>query len=221
MFLAVDTSTTQIGLALFDGSQVISEYAWRSGQRHTVELAPAVADLLTRCGLAINDINALGVALGPGSFTSLRVGLAFVKGLALARHIPLIGIPTLDILAKAQPASKLPLAVALQAGRGRFALGWYKSSKKGWQAQGEGHVVTLEALLVEVQSPSMICGEFSAEARQVILTNKNARLVTPANSVRRPAVLAELAWARWQNGEVDDEASLAPIYLHAAEPIAS
>ena len=221
MLLAVDTSTTQIGLALFDGSQIISEYAWRSGQRHTVELAPAVADLLTRCGLAINDINALGVALGPGSFTSLRVGLAFVKGLALARHIPLIGIPTLDILAKAQPASKLPLAVALQAGRGRFALGWYKCSKKGWQAQGEARVVTLEALLAEVQSPSMICGEFSAEARQVILTNENSRLVTPANSVRRPAVLAELAWARWQTGEVDDEASLAPIYLHTAEPIAS
>jgi len=219
MLLAVDTSTAQMGLALFDGSQVISEYAWRSGHRHTVELAPAVADLLTRCGLTINDVNALGVALGPGSFTSLRVGLAFVKGLALARHIPLIGIPTLNILASAQPVSKLPLAIAIQAGRGRFALGWYKSSRKGWQAQGEARVVTLEALLAEVQSPTVICGEFPAEVRQVISANENARLATPASSVRRPAVLAELAWARWQNGEVDDEASLAPIYLHTAEPI--
>jgi tRNA threonylcarbamoyladenosine biosynthesis protein TsaB len=221
MLLAVDTSTMQIGLALYDGAQVISEYAWRSGQRHTVELAPAVADLLARCGLTITDVNALGVALGPGSFTSLRVGVAFVKGLALARHIPLIGIPTLNILAHAQPASKLPLAVAIQAGRGRFALGWYKSSKKGWQAQGEARVVTLEALLAEVQSPTVICGEFTAEARQVISTHENARLVTPAGAVRRPAVLAELAWARWQNGEVDDEAALAPIYLHTAEPIAA
>ena len=221
MLLAVDTSTTQMGLALFDGTQIISEYAWRSRQRHTVELAPAVADLLTRCGLTINDVDVLGVALGPGSFTSLRVGLAFVKGLALARHIPLIGIPTLNILAHAQPASKLPLAVAIQAGRGRFALGWYKSSKKGWQAQGEARVVTLEALMAEVQSPTVICGEFPAEARQVISANENARLVTPANSVRRPAVLAELAWTRWQNDEVDDEASLAPIYLHTGEPIAA
>lgn len=219
MILAVDTSTTQLGLALYDGAQVLAEYAWRSGHRHTVELAPATAELLARCDLTMQDVRALGVALGPGSFTSLRVGLAFTKGLALARHIPLIGIPTLDILAHAQPVSKLPLAVALQAGRGRFALGWYKVSRKRWQAQGEARVVNLEALLAEVKSPSLMCGEFTDEIRQKIMSNENARLVTPVNSVRRPAVLAELAWARWQSGDVDDDASLAPMYLHTAEPI--
>ena len=221
MLLAVDTSTTQMGLALYDGAQVVAEYAWRSGQRHTVELAPAIAELLARCALTMNDVNALGVALGPGSFTSLRVGLALVKGLALARHIPLIGIPTLDILARAQPSSKLPLAVAIQAGRGRFALGWYKVSRKQWQAQGEARVVTLEAIMAEAQSPLVMCGEFTDEIRQKIMLNENVRLVSPASSIRRPAVLAELAWARWQSGDVDDEASLAPVYLHVAEPIQS
>jgi tRNA threonylcarbamoyladenosine biosynthesis protein TsaB len=219
MLLAVDTSTTQLGLALYDGAQVISEYAWRSGHRHTVELAPATAELLARCGLSMEAVQALGVALGPGSFTSLRVGLAFVKGLAVARHIPLVGIPTLDVLAHAQPVSKLPLAVAIQAGRGRFALGWYKASRKGWQAQGKVRVVTLEVLLAELQIPCVVCGEFPAEVRQQILTQPEARLVSPAASVRRPAILAELAWARWQNGDTDEEASLAPIYLHIAEPI--
>ena len=219
MLLVVDTSTTQMGLALYDGAQVLGEYAWRSGQRHTVELAPAIADLLTRCALTINEVNALGVALGPGSFTSLRVGLALVKGLALARHIPLIGIPTLDTLAHAQPSSKLPLAVAIQAGRGRYALGWYKVSRKQWQAQGDARVVTLEALMAEVQSPSLLCGEFTDEIRQKIISNEYVQLVSPANSIRRPAVLAELAWKRWQNNDVDDEAVLAPIYLHVAEPI--
>jgi tRNA threonylcarbamoyladenosine biosynthesis protein TsaB len=221
MLLAVDTSTTQVGLALYDGAQVIGEFAWRSGQRHTVELAPAVAELLAHCALTMNDVNALGVALGPGSFTSLRVGLALVKGLALARHIPLIGIPTLDILAHAQPVSKLPLAVAIQAGRGRYALGWYKVSRKQWQAQGEARVVTLEALMADVQSPSVLCGEFTDEIRQKIVLNESVHLVSPVNSIRRPAVLAELAWARWQNNDVDDEAALAPIYLHVAEPIGS
>ena len=221
MLLAVDTSTAQIGLAIYDGAQVIGEYAWRSSQRHTVELAPAVSELLTRCGLTMDDIRALGVALGPGSFTSLRVGLALVKGLALARHIPLIGIPTLDVLANAQPSSKLPLAVAIQAGRGRFAVGWYKSSRNGWQAKGDARVVTVEAMIDEVKSPSNVCGEFTVEVRQKLENNEHVRLVSPAGSVRRPAVLAELAWARWQKGEVDDEASLAPIYLHVAEPIKS
>ena len=219
MLLAVDTSTTQIGLALFDGAQVIAEYAWRSGHRHTVELAPAAAELLARCDLSMEAVAALGVALGPGSFTSLRVGLAFVKGLAIARHIPLVGIPTLDILAHAQPISKLPLAVAIQAGRGRFALGWYKASRKRWRAQGDARVVTLEALLAELQNPCQVCGEFPAEVRQQISHPGGTQLVSPASSVRRPAVLAELAWARWQNGDTDEEASLAPIYLHIAEPV--
>jgi len=226
MLLAVDTSTTQMGLALYDGAQVLGEYAWRSGQRHTVELAPAVADLLARCAVTMDDITVLGVALGPGSFTSLRVGLALVKGLALSRHIPLIGIPTLDILAHAQPISELPLAVAIQAGRGRYALGWYKrsspadqASSKQWQAQGQARVVTLEALMADAQNPLVMCGEFTDDIRQKIMLNENIQLVSPANSIRRPAVLAELAWARWQNNDVDNEATLAPIYLHVAEAL--
>jgi len=214
MLLAVDTSTTQVGIALYDGAQVIGEFAWRSSQRHTVELAPAISDMLARCGLTMDDITALGVALGPGSFTSLRVGLALVKGLALSRQIPIIGIPTLDILARAQPPSELPLAVAIQAGRSRFALGWYKSSKGGWQAQGGERIATLDEINAEVQSPSNVCGEFSADERQKLSDNENIHLAVPSLSVRRPAILAELAWTRWETGTVDDPASLAPIYLH-------
>lgn len=219
MLLAVDTSTAQVGLAIYDGSQVIAEYAWRSSQRHTVELAPAISELLTRCGLTMDGVRALGVALGPGSFTSLRVGLALVKGLALARQLPLIGIPTLDILAAAQPSSKLPLAAVIQAGRGRLAFGWYKSSKNVWQAKGPARVVTLDALAAEIESPSILCGELTSEERQKLTKHANVHLASPAQAVRRPAVLAELAWRRWQSGHVDDEASLAPIYLHVAEPI--
>ena len=221
MLLAVDTSTAQVGLAIYDGSQVIGEYAWRStlGARHTVELAPAIFELLGRCGLKMEDVRALGVALGPGSFTSLRVGLSLVKGLALSRQLPLIGIPTLDILAAAQASSKLPLVVAIQAGRGRFAAGWYKRTKSGWRAKGSARVLTIEALINELSGPVILCGEFTAKERQVLAGNPEIQLASPAQAVRRPAVLAELAWARWQTGDVDDEATLAPIYLHVAEPV--
>jgi len=213
MLLAIDTSTAQVGLALYDGAQVIAEYAWRSKRRHTVELAPAISELLHRCGMMMDDVRVVGVALGPGSFTSLRVGLALAKGLALSKHIPLIGIPTLDILARAQPASRLPLAVAIRAGRSRFAVGWYKPSKKKWQAQGPARIATLEEILSGIKNPAIVCGEFTAGERRQ-LDHKDIHLASPPNSVRRPALLAELAWVRWGAGEVDDEASLAPVYLH-------
>lgn len=222
MLLAVDTSTAQVGLAVHDGARVIGEYSWRSNQHHTVELAPAVAELLSRSGLTMDNILALAVAIGPGSFTSLRVGLSLVKGLALARHLPLVGIPTLDIYAAAQPGSRLPLLAGIQAGRGRLAVGWYKSTKSGWQAKGPARVATVDSLIQEIKSPTLVCGEFTAEERvQLANDDVNVRLASPAQSVRRPSVLAELAWRRWQNGDVDDDATLAPIYLHTAEPIPS
>jgi tRNA threonylcarbamoyladenosine biosynthesis protein TsaB len=218
MLLAVDTSTAQVGLAIYDGVLLLGETLWSSKQHHTVELAPAIVEMLRRSGMTMGEVRALGVAIGPGSFTSLRVGLSLVKGLALACDLPLIGIPTLDIYAAAQPASKLPLLTAIQAGRGRLAVGWYKSTKHGWQAQGSARVVASESLIYEIRTPTLVCGEFTAEERQHLAKDEvNVKMVSPARSVRRPSVLAELAWARWQKGEKDDEASLAPIYLHTTE----
>jgi len=218
MLMAVDTSTAQVGVAIYDGAQVLGEYIWRSRQHHTVELAPAIAELLARCGLSVAEMRALGVALGPGSFTSLRVGLSLVKGLALACDLPLIGIPTLDIYAAGQPKSDLPLLCAIQAGRGRLAIRWFQSTGNGWQAQSPARVVSVDALLGEVESPSLVCGEFTAEERERLAKDPvNIKLVSAAQSVRRPSLLAELAWARWQRGDVDEEASLAPIYLHTTE----
>jgi tRNA threonylcarbamoyladenosine biosynthesis protein TsaB len=222
MLLAVDTSTTQIGISLYDGVQVMAEMQWRSQHHHTVELAPAVSDLVARTGLTIAEIQALGVALGPGSFTSLRVGLAFVKGLSLARHIPVIGVPTLDILAAAQELQKLPLVAVLQAGRGRLAVGWYKATEHGWQKEGSPQVRTVDELAGSINKPTIICGELSGEERQRLARKRvNVQLASPVASLRRPAVLAELAWERWQAQQVDEVDSLAPIYLHVSDPIPS
>jgi tRNA threonylcarbamoyladenosine biosynthesis protein TsaB len=222
MILAIDTSTQQIGLALHDGAQVIGELVWRSRHYHTVELAPAVSDLFARSGLKVDAIQALGVALGPGSFTSLRVGLAFVKGLALARHLPILGIPTLDIVAAAQTVRDLLLAAVLQAGRGRLALAWYEAGETGWKAKGAAQVTTVDDLAESIQKPTIVCGELTADERQRLARKRvNVILPAPAACVRRPSVLAELAWARWQAGAQDDATSLAPIYLHVADTIPS
>lgn len=215
MLLAVDTSTAQVGLALYDGQQVLGEMTWTTRQHHTTELAPALAELLARCDSSMDKVSALGVALGPGSFTSLRVGLAFVKGLALARSLPIIGVPTLDVIAAGQPVSETPLIIVLQAGRGRLAIGLYNASSKHWQAQGPARSSTVDELISEIKSPVLIAGELTSEERQK-LAIQNVVLASPANCVRRPSVLAELAWVRLQEKKMDEVASLAPIYLHVA-----
>lgn len=220
MLLAIDSSTQFVGMALFDGARVIGENIWQTRNHHTVELAPAVDDLMKRCGLRPADLQVLAVALGPGSFTSLRIGLAVVKGLALALHLPVVGVPSLDILAAGQPVCDLPMAAVLQAGRTRLAVGDYLAGGGRWNAEGEARGMTLEELSQSIEQPTWVCGELSADDRQVLARRRKlVVLASPALCVRRPAFLAEIGWKRWQAGQVDEVVGLAPIYLKTPDVI--
>jgi tRNA threonylcarbamoyladenosine biosynthesis protein TsaB len=220
MLLALDTSTRTVGLALYDGVRVLSENVWTSQDYHTVELAPAVEEMIKKSGVGISDLEALGVAIGPGSFTGLRIGLALAKGLALVRHIALIGIPSLDFLAAAQLRTNIPMAASLRAGRGRLAVGWYKLVEDSWQSTGDLELLTAQDLSKRIHSPTLVCGEFTEQERRLLKRKrKNVVLASPAQSLRRPAFLAELAWERWQAEDTADPATLSPIYLHHGEPI--
>jgi tRNA threonylcarbamoyladenosine biosynthesis protein TsaB len=222
MLLAVDTSTTWIGLALYDGTRVLGEMTWQSKNHHTVELSPGIHELLNRCGMRSTDLEALGVAIGPGSFTSLRIGLALVKGMALALRIPVVGVPTLDVLVAAQPVRDIQLAALLQAGRSRLALVWYEAKDGKWRSRSEPQIITAEELVLQLNKPTLVVGEINATERQVLSRRrKNAIMASPAQSLRRPSYLAEIAWERWRAGQVDDVISLSPIYLHVAEAIPS
>lgn len=216
MLLAIDTSTAQTGLALYDGAQVIAERLWRVHNHHSRELAPALVDMLKQSGLTMASLQAIGVAIGPGSFTSLRVGLALAKGLALARGIALLGIPTLDVNAAAIPRAQRKLIAVLQAGRGRLAVGWYHSAADSWQAISPPQVMTMDTLVASITEDVLLCGELTAEERERLGRVQGVWLASPARSARRPALLAELAWARWQAGQTDSPAALAPLYLHVA-----
>ncbi len=220
MLLAVDTSTQMTGLALFDGSQILCEMIWQTHNHHTVELAPAVQSLFERCNCRAADVQAIGVALGPGSFTSLRIGLALVKGMALALKAPVVGVPTLDVLAASIPVGELPLAAVLQAGRGRLALVWYDAQDGHWKARGEPEMSTAEELSALIHKPTLIAGELTVAERQILARKrKNAVLLSAANGLRRPSFLAEMAWDLWRAGQAQDVVLLAPIYLHVAGAI--
>ena len=108
----------------------------------------------------------------------------------------------------------------LPAGRGRLAVGWYKPGGASWSADGEPSVQTIESLAAGIRAAALVCGELSADQRaQLGVLAPKAQLVSPALSMRRPGMLAELAWGRWRAGDSDDPAALAPLYLHIAEPV--
>lgn len=220
LILSIDTSTKTMGLALYDGVRVLSEVVWTTRNFHTVELAPAVADILETSGLQVSAVSAVALSIGPGSFTGLRIGMGLAKGLCLARHLPLIGIPTLDALAASQPLRDIPMVAVLQAGRGRLAVGRYQAEQNTWVPIGDTEVLTPRELLGRVRKTTYICGELNQADRRILSRkHKKVILASPALSLRRPGFLAELGWRRWQSGAVDDPATLSPIYIHRNEPI--
>lgn len=220
MLLAFDTSTSWISLALYDGFFVHYEMTWQSQHHHTVELAPAIEELYSRTGINSGDLTALAVAVGPGSFTSLRIGLAAAKGLSLGLNIPLVGVPSLDVVAAAQPLDDKPMIAVLHAGRSRLAYAPYEVEEGSWKAQEQPSVIDAKDLVKTITDPTLICGELSEEARSIIGRRwKNAIIASPARCLRRAGFLAEIGWERLMNDQTDDPVSLTPIYLSTVTSI--
>lgn len=203
-------------LALYDGQQVLAEETWRSANSHTVELMPSLVRMLERQKVSPSDLRGIAVALGPGSFTGLRIGLSLAKGLALPLAIPLVGIPTLDALVYSQDRRRDPVCAILQAGRGWVCAAFYRWRRGQWQRQGDYHLTTLEKLCASIETKTLFCGEIEAQAAQLLrqCLGEKAILASPAFSLRRAGYLAELGWQRLERGEVDDPTTLSPIYLH-------
>ena len=213
MLLAIDTSTNMLGIGLYGGDRVLAECVWYGEGHHTVELAPEIALVMRRVGKPISSIEAIGVAIGPGSFTGLRIGLALAKGLSLTRGLPTVGIPTMDILALAQPKRTEPMFVAVKAGRKRIAGLWYKWTRGGWKPQGEPEVLTWDELKESVEEKAYICADMDSRTRALLRGIPGVALAPPAQCIRRPGFLAELAWKRLKSRKKWSVGGLSPIYL--------
>jgi tRNA threonylcarbamoyladenosine biosynthesis protein TsaB len=220
VLLAIDTSTSWISLALYDGVQVQYEITWQSRFHHTVELAPAISQVFDHTGTQTKDLTGIAIATGPGSFTSLRIGVAAAKGMALGLKLPLVGIPSLDVIAYAQPLDERPLIAILHAGRSRLAYVTYLVEGDQWCPQHEPAVLDAKDLVKTITAPTLIAGELSEEARSILGRRwKNAMIVQPARCLRRAGFLAEMGWVRLLDNQVDDPVTLTPIYLNTTTPI--
>lgn len=213
LMFAIDTATSRIGIGLSSAADILAESVWHTDRYHTVELAPRAALMMRETGTTPDDLTGLAVASGPGSYTGLRIGMAFAKGLALAHRIPLIGVPTLDSLARMQPQRDMPMLAALQAGRGRIAAAWYRWRRSGWEADGDPFTAGWQHILEGLDGPIYVCGEIDAQARTVLERHQLVELASPAMSLRRPSYLAEMAREQLAPGRIPDAASLAPTYL--------
>lgn len=214
MLLAIDTSTNESGVALYNADGVLAECAWHSGRRHAEQVLPTIDLLLRHLDASPAELTAVAIATGPGSWSGLRVGMSLAKALVVAHAMPIIGVPTLDVLAYPHRAAAQKIVPFVRLGRDRYGLAEYSPTAMGVERIGPFQNLALHELL-RLTAPVLICGDVDEAARTLLLehTGDQVTFADAVQNVRRPAALAHLAWQRLQGGDVDDLVALEPIYL--------
>lgn len=207
--LAIDTATDQAGVALFNGSAVVAR-SWPGGRQQTTTVLPQIESMARDAGVSLDDVGAVAVSIGPGSFTGLRVGLSIAKGFALARGCALIGVPTLEIVSRPFAEAGVRCVAVAPAGRGRVV--W---ARFGVGEVGAARNSSLDEFAQELadSAATMVVGELDAAQRKR-LAEAGIPVAMVTLGFRQPGVLAELGWRRWQDGQVEDPVLLEPAYLH-------
>jgi tRNA threonylcarbamoyl adenosine modification protein YeaZ len=212
MLLAIDTSTRYGGVALSDGGRILSSRTWHSTQNHTVELMPTIQELLDNAGVSIKEMNGIAVALGPGGFSALRVGLSVAKGLAIASDIPTIGVKTLEAEAHPHAATGITVCPSLPAGRRQLAWALFRKDGDRLEQMTDERLSTPKELVETVTERAIFCGE-SAPALADLLRGTNAQVAADFNPQARLEALAVIGEGRLARGQYDDVESLQPFYL--------
>jgi tRNA threonylcarbamoyladenosine biosynthesis protein TsaB len=134
--------------------------------------------------------------------------------MALPHKLPVVGVPTLEIVAYPFRDNKLPVWAIAQAGRGRILVACYARKNHHWQLITEPYLTNFEALAQKIKKPVLCIGEIDREATKILQrhSHQKASVVSPAARIRRAGYLAEIAAARLEAGAQDDPDALVPIY---------
>jgi len=216
MELAIDTATDTASIALSRSGKLITETSWHAGQNHTVELIPNIISLLGQAKAEIDDIEAVMVARGPGSFNGLRVGFATAKGFALSMDIPMVSVGTLELEAYPHATTGFSVCAVQDVGRGEVAVALYRMDEGEWRQRVKEHVTTVEDLCGETGSKTVFCGRFSQRSPDIaerIGELLGDKAIVIDNMFCRAGVLAELGYRRMERGERDEVATAQPLYL--------
>jgi len=215
MFLAIDTSTDNAGIAISDGQKILAQRNWYCHQNQTVELLPNIANLLAEKGLSLNAVKAVIIARGPGSYNGLRVGLSTAKGLSFSLDIAVIGISTLAAEACRYIDMGLPICPIFNAGRQQIATAIYHPQNGGLKCLIAEEVTTPAELAAKINEPTLFCGQYLPQTVDEIiaLLGDKAILATEEAVNSRVSCLVALGVARFNGGDTDNPATLQPLYL--------
>ncbi|MFO8011252.1 MAG: tRNA (adenosine(37)-N6)-threonylcarbamoyltransferase complex dimerization subunit type 1 TsaB [Dehalococcoidia bacterium] len=215
MELSIDTSTDVAGIALSEQGVVIALSSWNTAHNHTVELLPNILNLLERGNCRIQDIGYIIVAIGPGSFNGLRVGLSTAKGLSFALNAPVKGVSTLEAIANVSADTSLPICPIIPMGRNEIATATFRIGENGLTTVIPEHVTTVSDLCSGITEKTFFPGEMTPAQKEELKSRLGelALIIPDENIPERVGCLARLGWCKIDRGHIDNRSALQPLYL--------
>jgi tRNA threonylcarbamoyladenosine biosynthesis protein TsaB len=217
--LTIQTATPAGSVALTAGERLLGELFFDCRRPHGSWLIAAVDRLCREAGMTVGELDGFGVTTGPGSFTGLRVGLATIKGLALASGKPVAGVSTLQTLALQAPHAALPVCALLDARKQEVYAGIYRW-QDGWPRPLAGErVLPPEQLLADITGDVLFVGD-GARAYRPLITRQlgsRAHFLPAAYDPPRAAHAALLARRAFEAGAAQPAAAVNPVYIRPSE----
>jgi tRNA threonylcarbamoyladenosine biosynthesis protein TsaB len=215
--LAIESATGAASAALWRNGETRDEERAAPDVSAAAALLPAIDRLLRRTGVGVADLAGFAIAIGPGSFTGLRIGVATVKGLAYGSQAPVAAVSTLAALARAAGAGQEPVVALLDARRGEVYGGAFQ--RQGEQADPilpEG-VFTPEQLAARLPARCRLVGEGASLVQERLSAALGPGVTLGRESGLRARAVAELGARLLAQGAGVPVAALVPRYLRRAE----
>ena len=211
--LGIDTSDYINALGIVKDGDTLSEVNYEATSSSIEKITENIDEVLKQAGLGLNDIDGIGVGLGPGSWTGIRIGVTVAKMLAFSLSKPLAGVPTLEVLAYNVHQEARPVFAVIDVGTGDTVYaGKYKVESDAITRNGDYYVGDIDALAALITEPAVITGGKANEFARAI-TEKSEVEVDAVEARPGGEAVASLAARRLLRGESDDVLSLTPLYL--------
>lgn len=220
LVLGIDTSTAQVGVAIGGHEGVLAQAHSSRGRRHAENLTPAIDFVRRQARVDLHDISCVAVDLGPGLFTGLRVGVASAKAIAHALRVPMIGVPSLDLLAFPVRFSPRRIVAAIDARRGELFYAFYRQVPGGVQRLSAHQIGTPDDLASELLASgedSLLVGDGALRYAEEFDGLSRVEIADHGLAYPSAASLVQLAHAQALREEWVKPWDLQPLYLRAPD----
>lgn len=220
--LGIETSTQICSVGLVDETGFISDYRLAGKTIHAEHLALAANTVLEDASWENNDLDGLSISIGPGSFTGLRIGLGFVKGLAFGLDIPVIAVPTMDGLVAQVADTQSTVCVLMIARRGEVYRTVYRNESGGWKLMGTCQALADHDIFDDLSGENVIfVGEGATRSKDEIIEKYGSSAYIPEDLILPSGYwIASLGRQRLLLGEKADIDSLIPQYFKRFQGVA-